>query len=446
MTRIGKIAFYGTLSTIFLSAIPYGSSTPLPKSVLCVLVCIFGAMRALAQINAERSFSIRHPHVFLPLAGILVVAALQILPLPLVGSTISQDPYETKVFIISFATVVVAGEVLAYFHRTKRSLRALIFVVLITAAASALFGLSRDLFLDDHVTVLNRYFTPDSQGYAQFVNRNHFVLLIEMALGLTFGLLLKGRPSNLLKFGLLVLAGLFVYSAVAANSRGGVVSCAALTASAVFFHFLTKRRPERRQHGGRAQQRAGAKLAIATAFCLLTIGVSIFTIAFVGGDEMIVRIERIEDEVKGNRMNRLAIWRSTMKLIEDHPVIGIGFGAYAYAIPKYVATSGGWRMEQAHNDYLEILANGGLIAFALFFISGFFVLRRSFTVFASNDRLIRSSCFGALAGMLGVFIHSFVDFGLHIMVNALILMVLIVIATTPLQAPSFSTRPEANTS
>jgi O-antigen ligase len=440
----GKIVFYGVLSAIILSAIPYGTTEPIFKSLLCVVVCVLAVIRVGSQVSLDRAFRLSQPRIFLPLVGILVLAIIQLVPLPFLQSqTISVDPYETKIFIISFATVIIAGEVLSFYTGTPNSLKALIATVLITAAASALFGMSREWFLDDRLDILNRYFSPDTQGYAQFVNRNHFVLLIEMALGLTVGILLKGRTSNPIKFALLVLTGIFIYTAIAAGSRGGVISCSALIASGVFVHFVTKRGSEgslsNQEVPERRQLNVWSRALIAAALCVVTIGISIFTIAFVGSDELIGRMERIETEVSENRMNRLGIWRATIQLIQENPVVGVGFGAYATAIPKYVAHGGGWRMEQAHNEYLEILANGGVIALLLFGVFAVVVVRRSFINFGSDDPLIRSSCFGALLGMLGVLIHSTVDFGLHIMVNALILGVLILIATAHLpQQPSIS--------
>ena len=424
-TGIGQIGFYGLLASIFLSALPLGTAGPISKSALCFSICIFAGFRVTAQIYSDGTFRLSRPYIFLPLAGILALAVLQLL------FALTLDPYETRVFIISFATVLIAGEALSYYATTPLSIKALIATVLVTAAASAVFGALRELFLDDRLQILQRYFPPGTQGYAQFVNRNHFALLIEMALGLTIGILFKGRPSSCIKVVLLLLAGIFAYSAIAANSRGGVVSCVALTAAAVFIHFMTKRSSRPLEgHSPRFQLHGGARMLVATLFCLMTIGVSVFTIAFVGGDDIVGRMERLEDEVSENRMNRLAIWRSTIGLIEDYPVTGVGFGAYAAAIPKYVPRAGNWRMEQAHNEYLEILANGGSIALLLFAVSAYFVFRRSMAHFRSEDPLIRSSCFGALIGMLGVLIHSTVDFGLHIMINGLVLMVLIVIATS----------------
>ena len=433
MLTFGKIAFYGTLLTICLSAIPYGTTAPVFKAVLCFLVCIFASFRIVDQLVTERTFRFSGPKIFFPLVGILLLAVLQMFPLPFLSIPISADPYETKIFIISLAAVVIAGETLSHFARTRHSIKALIVTVLIIAAVSSLLGLIRDLFLDERFHIIDRFFSPDTQGYAQFVNRNHFSLLIEMALGLTLGILLKGRPTDIVKFALLVIAGIFVYSAIAANSRGGVISCAVLTASAVFVHFITKRdRTHSRSSRDTVSRplRGWSKVPVATALCLMTIGASIFTIAFVGGDEMIGRMEKIENEVSENRMNRLAIWQATGQLIADHPAVGVGFGAYASGITKYVARGGGWRMEQAHNEYLEILANGGVIALLLFGLSAVFVFHCALPNFGSRDPLIRSSCFGALVGMLGVLIHSTVDFGLHIMVNSLVCIVLIVIATS----------------
>jgi hypothetical protein len=62
------------------------------------------------------------------------------------------------------------------------------------------------------------------------------------------------------------------------------------------------------------------------------------------------------------------------------------------------------------------------VAFGLGVAKGF---RRSFR---SENPLVRSAAFGAAIGMFGVFVHSFVDFGLHIMVNSLIFAALVVIA------------------
>jgi O-antigen ligase len=158
----------------------------------------------------------------------------------------------------------------------------------------------------------------------------------------------------------------------------------------------------------------------------------IFTVAFVGGDAVVSRIEQIPEEVEARgpqAMNRRMIWQATGRMIKEQPLVGIGFGAYETAFPAFDLSGGKWVPKQAHNDYLEVLANGGVVAFALFAIFAIIVLRRGIKNFGSADLLARSSCFGALLGMFGVIVHSVADFGLHVMINALIFSALVVIAT-----------------
>ena len=56
----------------------------------------------------------------------------------------------------------------------------------------------------------------------------------------------------------------------------------------------------------------------------------------------------------------------------------------------------------------------------------------------SPSRFRRAASFGAVLGIVGVGVHSLFDFGLHMMVNALIFMTLVVIATTELKDETYS--------
>ena len=44
-----------------------------------------------------------------------------------------------------------------------------------------------------------------------------------------------------------------------------------------------------------------------------------------------------------------------------------------------------------------------------------------------NDRYLRAAKFGALAGIVAVAVHSLVDFGLHLTINAAVFTVLLAI-------------------
>jgi O-antigen ligase len=113
-----------------------------------------------------------------------------------------------------------------------------------------------------------------------------------------------------------------------------------------------------------------------------------------------------------------------------HPILGVGLGGYWAAIPAYHDASGTMTPQEAHNDYLELLASGGLVALALGGWFAVIVFLRTRENMAARNRFRRAACLGAAIGIAGVAVHSLVDFGLHAIVNALVFTTLIVIATS----------------
>ena len=431
----GTISFYALLVTIALFSIPYGAVGIWHKSLLILLVSVFAGFRILDSVTS-RSFRVAEPLLLSPLFGILGVATLQIVPWPGAASAISVDPYETRSFILIFGAVIVAAEVLLFYTFTAHRLQCLIVLVIAVGAGSAVFGMLRELYFDHQSDLLASYLFPE-QGFAQFINRNHFALLIEMAFGLLLGILIKGDLSEKFKFLCWVLAGIMGYSAIAANSRGGLVSLAALVFFAVSVHMMTREKQENGDREYRYHNPLGVRILIrkisaTVGLLVLFFGLIVFMIAVVGGDTVVTRIEKLKGEfetVTNAGVNRNLIWNSTLEMIESEPVFGVGFGGYAASIPRFETSGGKYRLQQAHNDYLEILSNGGIVCFALFVLFGVIVVHRTAKNLRSDNTLRQASCFGAAIGIFGVLIHSLVDFGLHIPVNAFILVILVVIAT-----------------
>ena len=128
-------------------------------------------------------------------------------------------------------------------------------------------------------------------------------------------------------------------------------------------------------------------------------------------------------------VRRREVWSATWQLIKAHPLTGSGFGAYGVAITKFHDGSGRWTPEAAHNDYLELLASGGLAGVGLVVWFGFIFIKRARRQLFSAGPLRRAACLGALIGIFGVMAHNVVDFGLHVTANAVMFIALVVIAT-----------------
>jgi len=427
LSVLGRVAYIGALAVILTAAIPQGTIEPWQKGAFVVAISILGILR-VADGLVNTGFRIAEPRLLLPVIGIIGLAAIQLVPIS-ADAQMSLDTYQTQSFILVFAGLIVCAELLFNYARTNIRLQQLILVVLIIAIGSSLFGLVRPLLEG------NGLLLPTEKGYAQFVNRNHFALLAEMGLGLLAGILLKAELRNHWRLLGWIACGLLVYSMIGASSRGGLVSLTGMAILAVFVHVMTSSRSGKGVERS-ARFRLATKILTAASLCILTFGIIVVLIAFIGGDAVVTRIENIDSEIgtaEQSRVNRGAIWESTWQMIRDRPVFGSGFGAYGTAITKYDTTNGHFLLEQAHNDYLEIVANGGVIGAILFIAFAFLVGARMLINLRTADGFRRACCFGSVVGIFGVLIHSFVDFGLHVLVNALVFVVLIVIGTARIE-------------
>lgn len=442
---IERSAFYGLLATILLSAIPYGTVEPWSKSLFVFLVCVLATLRASEGLISGK-WGMREVGLLAPIVGLLLLATIQIIPFKMVMSggegfsveswrTISADPFETRSFIFTLAALILCGELLLRYTNSEQRLSALIYLVLGVGLTSALFGLARQLSHGSLDNILSSYLGPDV-GYAQFINRNHFAYLMEMTFGLLLGLIIKRGIAQRSKPLYYAMVAVVWIALVSCNSRGGILSMIGILLFAFLLHLLTRGRDREREakvssSGSSVVSYLKSALAaiVIASFILST---TVFAVAFIGGDPVVGHLETVQGELRDDSskdMQRGDIWRSTWELIKANPVAGIGFGGYWTAITKYDRTSGEWSLQQAHNDYLEILASGGVLASALLLIFSVVLIRRIRGELNSKSRFRRASCFGASAGIFGVALHSAVDFGVHIIVNALVLTVLVVLAS-----------------
>ena len=170
----------------------------------------------------------------------------------------------------------------------------------------------------------------------------------------------------------------------------------------------------------------------AVLLIILVAGVSL-GIVWVGGDRLVSSFEaagtELNTEATREGASRNEIWRASLKMFAAHPILGVGLGGYWIGITAYHDASGLMTPQEAHNDYLELLSSGGLIGFALGVWFAVVVIRRARENLVSDRGFMGAVRFGAVLGIAGVAAHSLVDFGLHMIANAVVFMTLIMIAT-----------------
>src|SRR4029078_5692240 len=145
-----------------------------------------------------------------------------------------------------------------------------------------------------------------------------------------------------------------------------------------------------------------------------------------GVDRLATNFENASSELASDTLrqggSRNEIWRATLKMFAAHPILGGGLGGYWIGSTAYHDASGLMTPQEAHNDYLELLSSGGVFVFAIgvwFAVQVIREARRNFLLEGSYMRL------GAILGIIGVAAHSLVDFGLHILIHAIVFLSLI---------------------
>lgn len=112
---------------------------------------------------------------------------------------------------------------------------------------------------------------------------------------------------------------------------------------------------------------------------------------------------------------RFALWESTMAMIEEHPLLGVGWGAYFLAYPDYnfFIQEEGVLIFHAHNMYLNMLAEVGIpggMAFLLAFFAQGILCWRNYR--HGNDSFTKSM---GLGGVLMVMALSVISMGDHVL-------------------------------
>ena len=173
-----------------------------------------------------------------------------------------------------------------------------------------------------------------------------------------------------------------------------------------------------------------AAVTSGTALAILALS-ALVLVSWVGAGRAIKRFSKISShEIPTDR--RISMFRGAARIFFDHPVKGCGLGTLVDVYPRYETSYDGKLVDHVHNDYIEALAETGILGglWGLAFLWLFFrEARKHFT--AEQGHFSRALHAAAIAAVSGLLVHSFVDFNLHIPSNALFFLLQAYVATSP---------------
>ncbi len=161
-------------------------------------------------------------------------------------------------------------------------------------------------------------------------------------------------------------------------------------------------------------------------FCWPSVGVIaaaiVLMFVFLSPTQLIERFADISSSDKMSAETRLSIWSETMPLMGEYRLFGCGLGGFESVFLKHQTVAANYRIEFAHNDYLQYLAELGIVGFSILaaIMIGIVIqlLHGALRAADESRRLLIISCVGGFAGIL---LHSLVDFNMYIPANMLTL-------------------------
>jgi len=355
---------------------------------------------------------------------------------------ISLAPWDTLTALalfLAFALLLVGAT------RALRYLNLLTLVSQLTllALVLGLIGIVQKVASGPGPTLIYGFWEPQFEGdsFGPFVNRNHYAGWVVMIVPLIAARVVAavdwlrapgGRAGTWRSwigspvmgpavFSLCVVLVLGI-AVVLSGSRSGIAS---LAVGLVVLGLFVARRA-----GG---ARAGAALALGVPILLAA------AMAWAGYDAARTRFEQAPAEIG----DRVAVWSDTVRLVQDFPAAGVGLGAFGKAMAVYQTAPTHTLFVQAHNDYLQVLAEGGVLVAVPALAVLWFVLRGIWRRFRAGDDeparfWLRA---GAVAGLAAIAAQSLVEFSLQKPGNTVLFVMLLALA---LHRPGQGTSSDAN--
>lgn len=391
--------------------------------------------------------------VWLPIAAFVALAALQLAPLPaglvaavspgtaevkrslledlpdapaaLARMTLSFYPLATRhdLRLVLLAATAFAA-VVTVCHDPRR-LRRLLVVITVIAAAFAALALAQDATGTTEI-----YWTFDSGQPARngtFGNHSHYAQHMNLSVGCALALLLAHlaspaaaaaatahraaaghagaarprAPSPLRRHAVTAATALVIVVGLAtlslSLSRGGIL--AMLTAGAFTLVVLLSVRSLRWTGG------VVAGLALAALACVAYFG---FDVVY---DRMVLR---------GALGGRAHMIRDTLAMVRQFPLAGTGLGTFEWVYPGYDTTGVYSTATHLENEYVQVLAETGVVGLAAVIAFLAAVWRRWLRAVRSADPAAALAAVGLSYGLLAVMIQSLADFGQHVPANAVL--------------------------
>jgi len=400
-----KVLLYGIFGLLLFGPLAFGAVEPWSIFTLELGSAVLFLLWVGKQAVLDGQMNVRWNPLFLPMGVFGALIAAQIV---LHLSAYPHDTVSISLQYFAYAMLCfLAGQTLLR-GAQARSL-ALIFSVY--GAALAGFALLQGISSNGKLYWIRQ---PRSGGwiYGPYVNHNHYAGLMEMLVPIPLIVALTRLAPAKVRAVAAATAAVMVGTIFLSGSRGGMM---AIVAELVILAALL------------VKQKRGLRTAIGIGvFLAIVVGL----LVWIGGAELSQRIATAgpgHSELSSDI--RSYINRDGFRMFLKRPVLGWGLGTFPIVYPQFRTFYTNFFVNEAHNDYLQLLVEMGVLGFAtmLWFVVTLYL--KAFKKIKNwPGEMSGAVTLACVLGLSGILIHSAVDFNLQIPANAALFYVLCTIA------------------
>jgi O-antigen ligase len=403
--RSNDVVLYGIASLLFFCPLAFGAVEPWAIFILQSVTTILFTVWMFAQMRADQPAILWTP-IFPPMLAFGALICIQLLP------GISSYRRATYSGLLLYVAYGLACFLITQTLTRTTHIRKLATAAAVYGTAVAMFAVLQSLSSNGKIYWLR---TPRFGGwiYGPYVNHNHYAGLMEMLVPIPLVFAFSRYARGKERWAAASAAAFMGATIFLSGSRGGMIAFAVQVV--IFLCFLFRERS-----GGRAA-------FVMTTFLL----VALVSIAWIGGSDVTARLSTINTSKHSELSNdiRFKINRDSLDMFGQRPILGWGLGTFETVYPQFRSFYTDLLVDKAHNDYLQLLAETGVVGFAImiwFLVAGFRAVWPKIRQWPSNVN--GSVALVAVVGISGILVHSLVDFNLEIPANALLFYVLCAVA------------------
>jgi putative inorganic carbon (HCO3(-)) transporter len=307
----------------------------------------------------------------------------------------------------------------------EKHIRRLLLVLLLSGTFQAIYGVLEVLSGSGFSLVFD--FPINGPATGSFVYKNHFANFLLLCLSAGIGLMVidieinKSQQSRDWRISLIstllssktlvrLCLAIMVIALVMSRSRmGNVAFFSAIIGVSVFTLLLDRKKSK---------------------------GLGILIVSMLIIDLFIVSqwfgLDKVQQRLAATSLSqekRDEVVLDSLPIVKNHPIIGTGAGSYYSVFPGYKKSIINSFYDHAHNDYLQMLIEYGVLGFVFLGLLVLFSFIKAITALKKNASPIsKGTAFACLLAFLGMLIHISVDFPLQAPANAVYFVIFIALS------------------